>query len=190
METVTQLLVASFKDGFERIIPELKANHTKKNSSLLPQLLCELLPYLYKQSRDETVTTLLLNSGILEECIQLCDPNNKDTLQRAHSLSLLAEIWSLEPPLIQDNLKMLEDGTSVLESALKVLKRACRDTNRPIRLSTLGLMFKMMDEFALVRNSQAPVLYKYLTFSLIENIQDDVTREFIMSSFTEIYQNH
>jgi len=29
-----------------------------------------------------------------------------------------------------------------------------------------------------------------LTFSLIENIEDEVTREFMMHSFSEIYQNH
>lgn len=54
----------------------------------------------------------------------------------------------------------------------------------------MGLMFKLLDEFALIRNNSAPTLYKILTFSLIENIEDEVTREFLMSSFIEVFQNH
>ncbi len=156
METVAQVVSAGFKDSFEKIIPELKANHTKKNLSLLPQLLCELLPYLFKLSKEETTSKLLSDSGILEDSISQSDPANKDPLLRAHSLSLLAEIWSLAPALIQENentIKVEEVESSVLESVLRVMKRACRDSNRVLRVSTLGLMFKLMDEFALVRNS-------------------------------------
>ena len=109
---------------------------------------------------------------------------------RAQSLSLLAEIWSLESSLIQENKNVVEEGVSLLDSVLKVFKRGCRDPSRPLRISTLGLIFKLLDQFAMVRNNQAPVLYKILTFSLIENIEDEVTREFMMHSFSEIYQNH
>ena len=51
-------------------------------------------------------------------------------------------------------------------------------------------MFRLIDQFALVRNNQAPVVYKILTFAMIESIDDDVVREFIMTSFNEIFNNH
>jgi hypothetical protein len=64
-------------------------------------LINELLLFLYRQSKDEIVRKLLSESGIIEESIEYADPDSKvDSLLRAQSLSLIAEIWSLEPSLI------------------------------------------------------------------------------------------
>lgn len=69
-------------------------------------------------------------------------------------MSLLAQIWSLDYELISENDKIIEiENVTILEKTLKVFKRACRDNNRGLRIGTLGLMFKLLDEFAYSKNS-------------------------------------
>ena len=48
-------------------------------------------------------------------------------------------------------------------------------------------MFKLLDQFALSRDNQAPVIYKLLTFALIENIEDIDLREYMLVSFASIF---
>ncbi len=105
-------------------------------------------------------------------------------------ISLIAEIWTLEPHLISDNPKSYRDGSSILDTCLKVFKNTCKFSSRSMKLSTLGLMFKLLDQFAQSRDNQAPVIYKLLTFALIENIHDDDIREFMLRSFTNVFNQH
>lgn len=51
-------------------------------------------------------------------------------------------------------------------------------------------MFKLLDQFASTRNSQAPVIYKLLTFALVENIDDEEIKEFMMTSFMSVFTHH
>lgn len=78
----------------------------------------------------------------------------------------------------------------MLESTLKVFKRSCRDKNRSLRICAIGMLFRLLDQFAGAKNNQAPVLYKILTFSLVENHADEVTREYMMQNFIDLFQSH
>ena len=66
------------------------------------QILGELLPFLIKINSQETKDKLIKESGIIEECIMNADSDSNidDNLVRAQSISLLSEIWSLDPALI------------------------------------------------------------------------------------------
>ena len=57
-------------------------------------------------------------------------------------------------------------------------------------MSTMGLIFKLLHEFAASRNSQAPVIYKLLTFALVENIEDEDVREFMLDQFARVFAVH
>ncbi len=59
-----------------------------------------------------------------------------------------------------------------------------------MKLATVGLMFKLLDQFAKSRDNQAPVIYKLLTFTMIENIHDDDIREFMLRCFTNVFSAH
>ena len=93
-----------------------------------------------------------MESGIIEECIKNSESEVKDNLLRAECLSLITEIWLLNPSLIEENERKIDETHSILHLALKMLKRGCRDANRPLRISTLGLMFRLLDRFAATRN--------------------------------------
>ena len=49
-------------------------------------------------------------------------------------------------------------------------------------------MFRLLDQFSSERNQFAPVLYKTLIFSLIENHQDLLTREFMLANFAYLFE--
>ena len=55
---------------------------------------------------------------------------------------------------------------------------------------SLGQSFRLLDEFAAERNQYAPVFYKLLVFSLIENHRDITTREYMMKNMTFIIERH
>jgi hypothetical protein len=52
----------------------------------------------------------------------------------------------------------------------------------------LTRLFKMLEIFAQDRNPYAPIIYKTLTFSLVENHQQLSIRELIMNNFKSIFE--
>ena len=96
-----------------------------------------------------------------------------DGNQIVSSLSFLAELWILFESIIQEK----ENSISKI---LSFLKRGTRHRNYTVRFQSLQLLFKMLDYFIVQRSSYAPILYKTITFSLIENHQNIEMREFIM----------
>ena len=73
---------------------------------------------------------------------------------------------------------------------MKVFKNTCKISSRALKISTIGLMFKLLDQFASTRENQAPVIYKLLVFALVENIEDEDVREFMMRNFTCVFLDH
>jgi hypothetical protein len=49
-------------------------------------------------------------------------------------------------------------------------------------------MFRLLDHFANDRNPFAAILYKKLTFSLIENFDEMETREFMEANFNDLFK--
>jgi len=55
-----------------------------------------------------------------------------------------------------------------------------------MRLVALNFLFKLLDLFSKERNPFAPIIYKTIVFSLVENHSDFQTREFVMANFTKL----
>jgi hypothetical protein len=68
-----------------------------------------------------------------------------------------------------------------------MLKKAVREPVRSIKLATAGQMFRLLEAFGNIKNQAAPVLYKSLVFSLIENPIDDTIREFFLVNFKVLF---
>jgi len=146
VESVALLIISTFHGSFELLIPEIKENHIKDNLPKVYTLLNDLLPFLHKHHRAEVAEKLLRGSSLIEELLTHADTNkNSENLLKAAALSLLAEIWSLEPALISDDTKKTNNGLSILELTLKVFKNTCKFSSKGLKLSTLGLMFKLLD---------------------------------------------
>jgi hypothetical protein len=68
-----------------------------------------------------------------------------------------------------------------------MLKRGCRDKCKLLRIASCELMFKLLHNFAVDRNPFAPILYKSLTFLLIEFHSDIQIREQMLKHFTTLF---
>ena len=68
-----------------------------------------------------------------------------------------------------------------------MFKRGARDKYRPMRLTAIASMCRMLDRFSADKNPQAPIVYRTLIFALIENHQDEVTREMLLTNFLELF---
>ena len=100
-----------------------------------------------------------------------------------HMLSVLCEIWLSLPQFI-------EKDAETANHTLILLKRSARRGNWALQLFALGNMFRLLKVFALSKNHYAPIIYKAITFSLMENYQVLEIREFVISNFITLFNEH
>ena len=72
---------------------------------------------------------------------------------------------------------------------VKMLHSFCKLANLPMKISILSMMFELLRNFAAQKNKFAPVLYKSLTYILIENHNDDVVRMHILQDFKSLFSS-
>ena len=73
---------------------------------------------------------------------------------------------------------------------LFMLKRAIRERAKSIRISSVAYLFKLLDKLSTTKNKSAPLIYKTLIFSLIENPNDPTIREMYFANFKDLYQSN
>lgn len=109
------------------------------------------------------------------------DPNGANTVrERVAAVAFLADMWELKADRI-------EESHEVAQAILTVLKRGCRDRSRILRTVSFEQMFKLLQHFSLGRNQFAPIIYKSLTFLLIEFHQYLDIREQLIRQFTSLF---
>lgn len=91
-------MVSTFKGRFELLLPEIKENHYKDDLTKLYILVNDLLPFLHKHHKEEVVEKVLRESTLIDDLLNIATQNkNNDNALKSACISLLAEIWSLEP---------------------------------------------------------------------------------------------
>ena len=78
-----------------------------------------------------------------------------------------------------------KEATSVV---LGELKRACRDPEFELQLTAHMQLFRLLDQFAAMTHPVAPILFKVLAFSLIENHHEPVLRQFLVRNMQHTLQ--
>ena len=106
-------------------------------------------------------------SGVLShwvlQALRVAESSDEITLDdRITSLVLLTEIWINRPALVDRSL----DGIG--EQILNILRKGARDVKQTLSIVSVELMFRLLENFAVVRHPAAPTLYKTLTFILVE----------------------
>jgi hypothetical protein len=101
--------------------------------------------------------------------------------ERVAALAILSDIWTIRSDRVEEN-------HDVAQAILTVLKRGCRDRSRMLRTISFESMFKLLHHFSLNRNQFAPIIYKTLTFLLIELHQHVEIREHLMRQFVTLFQ--
>lgn len=129
----------------------------------------------------------LTGSKLLKEEIQNSDIINFliDTTLRAETtehasnkklkvvaMIFLKDIWKTFP------LKFDQDA-SLGNNLLSFMKRSSRDHEHHIRYIVVTQLFDLLTHFANDRNPYAPIIYKTLIFSLIENAHDPQLKQYV-----------
>ena len=118
----------------------------------------------------------------LDAACRQSDNDGRHTVdERAVSLSLLSEIWIYLPYFV-------EQKEEISNHVLTMLKRSTRDKNIALQLFSISHLFNLLETFANSKNQHAPIIYKALTFSLVENHQVLPIREFIMENFILLFK--
>ena len=103
--------------------------------------------------------------------------------ERILALALLSEIWYLFTDYVDSKDEMAN-------TLLFMLKRAIRERAKSIRISSVAYLFKLLDKLSSTKNKSAPLIYKTLIFSLIENPNDPTIREMYFANFKELFSTN
>jgi hypothetical protein len=133
-------------------------------------------------SESEETKRELLESGIVDFWITYATDTSKVTENsRQIAVSLLTELWINYPDKINER----ED---LAENILKTLKAGLRETAKLKQFLSISQLFRLLDTFSQQLNSYAPIIYKSLTFSMIENHGDLELREYFLVNFVQTFE--
>ena len=72
---------------------------------------------------------------------------------------------------------------------MSVLKKGCRDKSKSISILSMNLMSSLLDVFSKERNKYAPIIYKAMTFILIESYLNLDLREEMLNIFINLFKS-
>ena len=160
---------------------DLLVLHLRAQSSSIPEYfhtLSELLPHLatLPQGSDR-----LIEEGVLVEltdtALREADSDVKRTpTSRISALTFLAVLWKAVP-------RFFEEQEEVVNSVLALFKKACRDKSSILNYLSTGHLFTLLTDLYAQRSVYAPLIFKSLTFLLIETYNSTSMREYLIGNF-------
>jgi hypothetical protein len=150
---------------------------------------CAICADIFARSAGNDLYNMAVeSSGVLKywiiNSLKVAESAGDVTLNdRIISLVLLTEIWLGNPKFVDKNI------TGAGESILRILKKAARDIRKTLTVISIELMFRLLERFALEKHASAPILYKTLTFLLVEFYWEIEVRELMLKHFVELYLN-
>ena len=99
--------------------------------------------------------------------------------ERIKSALLLGEIWV--------NLSIYFESESENYQILSIFKTLYKDKNHLVQYASLSQLFRVLLSFSSERNTFVPVIYKCLIFAFVENHNDILIRDFIISNFNYVF---
>lgn len=172
MCSVHEQIAVMYKDEMQ--------NHCRSTAEYV-QVMSEIIGDL-RDTREEQI----INSGLIDYWLDLtareAENDGVHTVEeRIAALCFMTEIWMN----FTDYVGEVEDRANTI---VFMLKRACREHNRLIKLTTAAFMFKLLDAFSRKRNQSAPFIYKTLVFNIVESPGDLTIRELYFQNFKELFK--
>lgn len=150
-------------------------NYLTTINEFLPNL-CEI-----RTSKQELIAAGIVDFW-LEFALKEADADARKPVDvRLAALALLCDIWIKFPSKI-------EGKEDLANNMLTAMKRASRDKSRILRFAVIGRLFNLLDQFSIDRNAYAPIVYKTLTFSLVENYPQESIRDFMLANFIATFK--
>lgn len=124
------------------------------------------------------------SAGIIDYWIKLSLQESELEGQTKLSASnLLCNIWMLFPTILENN-------EGIASEILSLLKRLWRDKSRVLKFCSICKAFQLLENFTNERNPYAPIIYKTLTFYLVENYREIEIREVILNNFLDMFEKN
>lgn len=147
------------------------------------QVLAELIPHMAGLSQG---SEKLVEEGVLAEladtALREADSDGKRTAStRMSALTFLAILWKAVP-------KYFEEQEDLVNSVLALFKKACRDKSPLLSFLCTGHLFDLLKGLFAHRSPYAPLIFKSLTFLLIETYSSVNLKEFLISNFVVILE--
>jgi hypothetical protein len=135
----------------------------------------------------ETMEEALMSQGVVKFWVDLAKVHcetNVATEVRCAAFHLITEIWNQIP-------KAVEAYPSMPKLLLGLLKKGTRDKSAVLNITAITCLFELLDNFAESDSvSFAPYVYKTLIFSLIENHENELVYDYIMSNMSYALEKH
>lgn len=171
-ENILELLF----DFGKTYLNELLVKKLKDYCGKLPIYLAYISKILQELAR---FSQSLFNQGIIDIWVNLAlreaETNWKNYDNWALCVGFLCDIWVGFPNFIE----FQED---LPNNILGVIKRATRLPNNLLQIITFGRLFQLLANFSNAKYSFAPIIYKTLTFCLVENYGNEKIREFMLQN--------
>ena len=101
--------------------------------------------------------------------------------EQTTSLSFVCDLWVLFP-------EKLEAREDLANQIINILKKLSSERFKPLRLCANSQMFRLLELFSESKNPFAPTLFKNIAYSMTENIDDPITREFIFKNLIYTFE--
>ena len=180
-ETVVRLLYTFGKKNLHEVFYTKLREYCHKNQKVYLKIIGLCLQFV-SQSQ---ISQHFFNQGLVELWADMglreFDAEIKDLEHKAFCAGFLCDLWGSFPNYI-------EIRDELATSMLNVIKKSTRDSSRLLKFIIYGRLFHLLSVFSNQRNSFAPVIYKTLTFCLVENYSDEKIREFMLWNMTMIFQ--
>ena len=73
---------------------------------------------------------------------------------------------------------------------ISIFQKNSRDKVRAVRLVTIVNMFKILEEFAKIKNPPVIPIYKSVIFSLMDNPSEETIRELYLTNFQTLFKRN
>lgn len=154
-------------------LPE-SINYLTTVDELLPSF-CEI-----RSAKQE-----IISGGIVEFWVDLGLKEADDFKEpgtKLAAMNFMTNVWMLFPSVI-------ENHEHLANEIIATLKKGWRDKLNILKFACIGKVFQLLEVFSVERNPFAPIIYKTLTFYLVENYRDSLIREFILHNFKTLFES-
>ena len=166
-----------------------KDNYLDLFTVIFPEQIPEIIQYLafihelLLSFLSSPHKNLIISQGVIDFLLDLALEQAENLLiqpdERMTAINIICEIWSETPTI--------ENSENYSSRVIKTFEKISREKSVLLKISCLGRFFSLLEKFALSKNSHAPVLYKIITFALVENYSEMETKEFIINNFLYLF---
>jgi hypothetical protein len=186
IEQFAQGLIQYGETDYVEVIFEHLLIHCQNNKDFL-LIMHDLFDLLYSTQKGRVI---LIESGNLQTIIELNlkiiqEFDDQSLLEKQVALSFLVHIWREKPEMIETSKEVYTD------QIIQCLKLGCRDIkSSAMRTTSINLAFVLLFDFTKNKNKFAPVIYKALTFLLIDGYNNHEIREEMLKNFITLFTQH